>query len=174
VLRRVLMSTVVAAILVGAAAPAMADDSGFGGIDPSSGPSGTEIGYTVVGPGPTSDSECRGSSAFTTELLSVTGTRLATGADTIVVEGAVPGPAFVRLICYIPDDTGRRVIRGVCATFEITTPDVPPGAPRTAAAGNTLDEPCPAAPRVVASQSVIRVQGRLGEAFNRVLTGLGS
>ena len=46
--------------------------------------------------------------------------------------------------------------------------------PTTAAAGATLDEPCPAAPRVVASQSVITAQGRLAGAFNQVLTGIGA
>jgi hypothetical protein len=175
VFRRVFMATVVIAVtLVAAAGPLWADDAGIGGVDPSSGPAGTEIRYTVVGPGPTSDSDCRGSSAFRTELLSATGTRIATGGDTIVVEAAEPGHAFLRLVCYIADETGRRMIRGVCAPFEVAAPGAAPGPATTASAGATLDEPCPPAPRVVASQSVITAQGSLAGAFNQVLTAIGA
>jgi hypothetical protein len=175
VLRRVLMVTVVVVATLGAlAAPVWGDDAGFGGISPSSGPPGTEISYTVTGPGSTSDADCRGSSAFRTELLAEDGTRIATGENTISADAAAtPGPAFVRLICYIADETGRRVIRGVCTPFEITAPGSPAGPATSAPAGSTLDEPCPAAPRVVASQSVLEAQGRLSDAFNQVLTNLG-
>jgi hypothetical protein len=175
VLRRVLMATVVIAVtVVAVAAPARADDVGIGGLDPAAGPVGTEIRYTVVGPGPTSDTDCRGSSAFRTELLAATGTRLATGADTIAVEAAQPGPAFVRLICYIADETARRVIRGVCAPFEVTAPGTAAGSAANAPAGSTLNEACPPAPRVVASQSVLASEGRLSDAFNQVLSGIGA
>jgi hypothetical protein len=69
---------------------------------------------------------CYGSSAFATEFLAADGTRLGTGADTIDVSAsAAPGRAWVRLVCYLPDDTGRRVIHGLCA-FTVTGDAAPP------------------------------------------------
>ena len=176
--RRILTLVVVAAALVATAAVptgagAAVDTVGFGSLDPSSGGPGTEIHYTVVG-SPAADTECRGSSAFSTEFLAADGVRLGTGGDTIgVPETAAEGSAFVRLICYVSDVTGRRVIRGVCASFEVLAAGSAPGAATTAAAGATINVPCPAAPRTVVSESVIQSQTALGEAFNQVITPLG-
>ena len=174
--RRIL--TCAAAIVVGtallaAAAGALEPPVGFGSLDPSSGPPGTDIRYSVVG-SDNADSECRGSSAFATEFLASDGTRLGIGGDTIAVPATAPaGPGFVRLVCYVSDLTGRRVIRGVCTGFTVAAPGTAVGAPKTAAAGATINEACPASPRVVVSQAVIRSQTALGEAFNQVLIRFG-
>jgi hypothetical protein len=164
--------TVILVLAVGAVAGAQTEPGatiGFGDVTPGSGAPGTEITYTVVG-SPNADSECRGSSAFATELLASDGTRLATGADTIVVsDAATPGPGYLRLICYIADSTGRRVIRGICAPFEI----LPAGSAAGASGTGPISEPCPPSGRVLASQSVIGVSGALGQAFNQVITPLG-
>ncbi len=165
-----------AALVLAFGAPAAAgtadDTAGIGSLDPGSGPPGTDITYTVVG-SPNADSECRGSSAFATELLDATGTRISTGDETVAVpDSATPGQAFVHLICYIADATGRRVIYGVCSSFEITDAGTPAGAAKTAT-GATVDEPCPATPRLVTSQSVIDTQTTLGLTFNEVLSNLG-
>jgi hypothetical protein len=176
VTRRILSFAAVAVLgtaLIAAAAAAADEGVGFGSLDPSSGPPGTEIQYRVVG-SPNADSECRGSSAFSTEVLAADGVRLGTGGDTIAVpDRATPGAAFVRLICYVADATGRRVIRGVCTGFEITAAGASPGAPKGATAGSTIDEPCPASARVVVSQAVIKSQTALGEGFNQVITRFG-
>lgn len=177
--RRIRMLVFVAAALVAMvtlpAGAGVADDTvGFGSLNPSSGPPGTDIQYTVVGTAD-ADAECRASSAFTTEFLAADGVRLGTGSDTITVpDTASPGPAFVRLICYVADATGRRVIRGVCVGFDVVIPTTTViGAVATADAGSTLNVPCPAAPRTVASESVIQSQTVLGEAFNQIIRPLG-
>jgi hypothetical protein len=165
---------VLAAAWPAASASAGDDAVGFGSLDPSSGAPGAEIHYTVVG-GAIADSECRASSAFATELLASDGVRLATGADTIIVpDTAAPGTAYVRLICYVSDATGRRVIRGVCTSFEVLAAEttVAP-TPKTGAAGVTVNEPCPPSARVVVSESVIGSQTALGEAFNQIIKPLG-
>jgi hypothetical protein len=128
----------------------------------------------VVG-SPDADAECRGSSAFATEFLGADGVRLGTGGDTIgVPETATPGPGFVRLVCYVADATGRRVLRGVCASFDVVDANTTViGSSSTAVAGSTLNVPCPAAPRTVVSESVISSQTTLGEAFNLIITPLG-
>ena len=174
--RPALMFLAAALLALGLASPAGAGaadySSGFGSLEPGSGPPGTTISYTVVG-SPDADSECRGSSAFATELLDATGARIGTGDDTIAVpDSAAPGQAFVRLICYIADATGRRVIYGVCSSFEVTAAGSAPGPAKTAT-GPTINEGCPATPRMVASQSVINAQTSLGLAVNQVLAGLG-
>ena len=112
-IRRVLTMLVVVVAASGVwAVAAWADDTGFAGVDTSSGPPGTEITYRVAGGGSAGEAECRASSAFRTELLAGDGSRLETGGDTIVVPAsATPGPAVVRLVCYIPDATGRRCHR---------------------------------------------------------------
>jgi hypothetical protein len=170
VTRRVMAIMVLVTMTLGVgAAAAWADTVGFGSVSPSSGPPGTEITYTVVG-GATADTDCRGSSAFTTEFLDGAGIRLSTGADTIgVPNSATAGPAFVRLVCYVSDATARRVIHGVCAKFEVTAAVSAPGAPTTAASGATVDAPCPVTPRLAVSQAVIQAQTHLGETFNKVL-----
>lgn len=174
--RPALWMLIAAALTLALSGPAGAgpsqDTVGLGSLDPGSGPPGTIISYTVVG-SPNADSECRGSSAFATELLDATGARIGTGANTVVVpDGATPGQAFVHLICYVADATGRRVIYGVCSGFEITDAATPPGAAKTAT-GATVNEPCPATPRMVVSQSVINTQTTLGLTFNEVLANLG-
>lgn len=171
--RRVLtMAVLVVAGLVTLTATAWAADVGFGGLEPSSGPPGSSISYSVVG-SPNAGAECSGSSAFSTEFLAGDGVRLGTGATTIdVPAGAATGHAFVRLICYVSDVTGRRVIRGVCTGFDVTAPGTGIGPKKVAAPGATIDEPCPASGRLVVSQAVIRAQTHLGEAFNQVLTHL--
>lgn len=168
-----LIAAALALALGGPAAAGPSQDTvGLGSLDPGSGPPGTVISYTVVG-SPNADTECRGSSAFATELLDATGARIGTGDDTIAVpDSATAGEAFVRLICYVADSTGRRVIYGVCSGFEITGAGTAPGPAKTAT-GATVNEPCPATPRMVVSQSVIDAQTTLGLAFNEVLSNLG-
>jgi len=158
--------------LAGVTVAAAADDTvGIGSISPTSGAAGTDISYTVVG-SPNADSECRGSSAFATEFLAGNGVRLGTGSDTIAVpDGATPGQAYVRLVCYVSDETGRRVIRDVCASFEVSGGSAATPPPTS---GATIDVPCPPAPRVIISHSVIRAQTAVGEAFNKILTGIGA
>ena len=170
VTRRVMTIVVLVTMTLGiGASAAWADEVGFGSLSPSSGPPGTEISYSVVG-GATADTDCRGSSAFTTEFLDGAGVRLGTGADTIgVPDTATAGAAFVRLVCYVSDATARRVIHGVCASFQVTAAGTAPGAPSTAAAGATVNAACPPTPRLAVSQAVIRAQTHLGETFNKVL-----
>jgi hypothetical protein len=78
------------------------------------------------------------------------------------------------LICYVPDATGRRVIRGVCTGLEVLAAGatVAPTS-NTAPAGATVNEPCPTSARVVMSESVIASQTALGQAFNAVIKPLG-
>ena len=163
-----------ALVAVPASAGTTADTVGFGSVSPSSGPPGTEISYVVVG-SPIADTECRGSSAFATEFLAADGVRLGTGGDTIgVPETATPGPGFIRLVCYVSDATGRRVIRGVCASFDVVDPNTTViGASSNAVAGSTVNVACPTAPRPVVSESVISSQTILGEAFNLIIKPLG-
>ncbi len=174
--RRLLLLLLVAVFSVSLAAPAAAgadDSTGLGSLEPGSGPPGTTISYTVVG-SPDADSECRGSSAFATELLDATGVRIATGDDTITVpDAAAAGEAFLHLICYVADATGRRVIYGVCSSLEVTAAGAPTGAAKTATSGPTINEPCPATPRLVASEAVIETQTTLGLTFNQILSGIG-
>ena len=172
----VLLAAVVATFT--AAAVAQAGGYGgygaFGSVSPASGPPGTEIGFTAVGTSPTADAECRVSSAFATEFLAADGVRLATGADTIAVpETAAPGPGFLRLICYLGDETARPVIYGACVAFEVTAAGTPPGPARSEPDGSAFEDPCPPSARVVASQSVLRAAGTLGRAFNQVIKPLG-
>ena len=170
VTRRVMSIVVLVTMTLGVGATAAwADEVGFGSLSPPSGPPGTVISYTVVG-GATADVDCRGSSAFTTEFLDGAGVRLSTGADTIgVPDTATAGPAFVRLVCYVSDATARRVIHGVCASFQVTAAGSVSGATGTTRTGSTVDAPCPASPRLAVSQAVIRAQTHLGETFNKVL-----
>jgi hypothetical protein len=80
----------------------------------------------------------------------------------------------LRLICYVSDATGRRVIRGVCSSFDVVDANTTViGASSNAVAGSTVNVPCPAAPRTVVSESVIASQTTLGEAFNLIIKPLG-
>ena len=168
--RALTMVVMVVAVLAGLTVTAWADNVGFGGLGSASGPPGSSISYTVVGSSNASV-ECSGSSAFSTEFLAGDGVRLGTGATTIGVPAqAAPGRAFVRLICYVSDVTGRRVIHGVCTGFGVTAPGTGVGPRKVAAPGATIDEPCPASGRLVVSQAVIRAQTHLGETYTHVLT----
>ena len=171
----VLVTAALAALVAVPASAGTTDDTvGFGSMSPASGPPGTEISYVVVG-SPDADTECRGSSAFATEFLGADGVRLGTGGDTIgVPETATPGTGYVRLICYVSDATGRRVLRGVCTSFEVVDANTTViGSSSNAVAGSTVNAPCPAAPRTTVSESVIASQTTLGEAFNLIITPLG-
>ena len=171
------LSVLFAALACGALTPltAGAQDAssvGFGSVSPGSGPPGTQISYTVAG-APDADSVCRGSSAFRTELLAGDGVLLATGGDTAAVpETATAGPGYLRLICYIPDATGRRVIHGFCAAFEILAAGSPAGAP-TASGATPINDPCPASARVAVSQSLLDASTALGTSFNQIIKPLG-
>lgn len=165
----VLAAVVLSPVVAGAGSYA---GQGYGSVSPASGPPGTEILYTVSG-SPDADSVCRGSSAFATEFLGPDGVRLATGSDTVTVpDTATPGAGFLRLVCYIPDSTGRRVIHGFCAAFEITAAGSAPGAPAVAGA-EPINDPCPPSARIVASQTVIRSSTALGLSFNEIIKPLG-
>jgi len=144
---------------------------GFGSVSPGSGPPGTEISYTVAGAAD-ADSVCRGSSAFRTEILASDGVLLGTGGDTVAVpQTATPGPGFVRLICYIADATGRRVIHGFCASFEILAAGTAAGAPTASA--EPINVPCPASARLVVSQGLLDASTALGSSFNLIIKPLG-
>lgn len=148
-------------------AAALVTDTGELGVTvtPAEGAPGTEIGIAPSGVDADALSECRLSSTFVAELLGVQGDLLATGGETILVpDDAPPGSASVRLICYVPDATGRRVIRGLCTTFVVT------GAAETGGASGG----CPPAARVVISQAILEVESALSEGFNPVLSALGA
>jgi len=130
-------------------------------LDPTEGPPGTEIAVA-----PAVDAAavevCVGSSAFRTELLGSDGAIIATGAETIAVpSNATPGVDTVRLICYLPEPTGRRVIHGLCGGFLVTGGDTGAG-----------DTGCPPAPRVATGQAILEVSGGLSKGFNDVLVVL--
>lgn len=147
-----------------ACASAVAPDPDAPGVtlDPTEGPPGTEI---AVAPAVDANSveECVGSSAFRTELLGPDGAIIATGAEVIAVpSNATPGVDTVRLICYLPEASGRRVIHGLCAGFLVTGGDSGAG-----------DTGCPPAPRVVVGQAILEVSGGLSNGFNPTLAPLG-
>jgi hypothetical protein len=127
-------------------------------LDPSEGPPRTEV--TIV---PDADaaavSTCFGSSAFRSELLGDTGAIVGTGEETLEVPSDATGVVTARLVCYFPESTGRRVIRGLCAPFTVT------GAAPVASTGSG----CPSAPRVVVGQVIIEGEGQLSAGFNQVL-----
>jgi hypothetical protein len=131
-------------------------------LDPTEGPPGTEIAVA-----PALDAlaveDCIGSSAFRTELLGPDGAIIATGAEAIAVPAnATPGVNTVRLVCYLPELSGRRVIHGLCAGFVVTGGDALAG-----------DAGCPPAPRVVVGQAILEVAGGLSNGFNPTLSPLG-
>jgi hypothetical protein len=131
-------------------------------LSPSEGPPGTEI---AVAPDvdPTGVDTCLGSSAFRTELLGADGAILATGSEAIAVPAnATPGVDVVRLVCYLPEGTGRRVIHGLCAPFVVTG-----GEAVTPSAG------CPPAPRVLVGQAILEAEGGLSNGANAILAPLG-
>lgn len=138
------------------------DDAPALTLDPGEGPPGTEIAVSPAVDGPAVEA-CVGSSAFRTELLGPDGAIIATGAEVIAVpSNATPGVDTVRLVCYLPEVTGRRVLHGLCAGFVVTGGD--------ALAGDTG---CPPAPRVVTGQAIVEVAGGLSNGFNPVMAPLG-
>jgi hypothetical protein len=131
-------------------------------LDPAEGPPGTEI--TIV---PDVDAAavdtCFGSSAFRSELLGDNGAILGTGEETLEVPADAAGSISARVVCYFPEATGRRVIRGLCAPFTVTGATAAP-------AGSG----CPPAPRVVVGQVVIQGESQLSAGFNQVLAPFGA
>lgn len=166
-MRRLLALGVVVSAVAVLAVPATAapDTLSIAAVTPSAGPAGTEVAYTLAGTDAAGTTECQQSSAYRLELLATDGTVAATGGVTVVVpEGAAIGDAAIRLVCYVPDGTGRRVIRGVCARFVVSEP----GEPVPAASEAAIE--CPATPRITLSQAVLTVERLLSQAFNPQLS----
>ena len=133
-------------------------------VTPSSGSVGTDIAYTLAGTDAAGADQCANSSAYRLELLAPGGALATTGGGTVLVpEGTVVGQATIRLVCYVPDATNRRVIYGLCARFDITD-----AAAASEATGKAATK-CPATARVVLGQSVIAVERAMSEAFNSKL-----
>jgi hypothetical protein len=147
--------------VLAAGAGAQDTDVTIASVEPASGPAGTEIRYTLDGTDEAGAQECAVSSAYRLELLATDGTLAATGGEAVAVpEGAAAGPASIRLVCYVPDATGRRVIYGLCGRFDVTAGDESTEPEGTAAV------PCPATPRAAFGQAVIAVERAMSEAFN--------
>jgi hypothetical protein len=162
----IVMTAVVSSLVATAASGAGGSDDtvSIATVDPAAGPSGTEVGFTLAGTDATGTTECLTSSAYRLEFLTPDGVLAATGGDTVAVPAdAQAGDAAIRLVCYVPDATGRRVIHGLCARFVVTDPGavVPPA--------GAAAVPCPPTPRLALSQSVIAVERAISEAFNPVL-----
>lgn len=156
----VLVTTVALALAAGAAVAGGSDVS-IESLTPSGGPAGTTVGYSLGGTDATGAEQCSLSSAYRLELLAPDGTLAATGGEGVTVpDGVAPGEATVRLVCYVPDATARRVIHGLCARFDLTDGAAPP------ARSGSASVDCPATPRVAIGQSVIAVERALSEAFN--------
>jgi hypothetical protein len=135
-------------------------------VEPPEAPAGTTVSVAPSGVDEAATTACFGSSAFATEFLAADGTRLGTGGETLDVSAsAAPGRAWVRLVCYLPDATGRRVIHGMCAPFTVSGEGAPP-------AEATSDASCPPTPRLVLSQSVLAAEAALSTGFNPVLLPL--
>lgn len=134
-------------------------------VTPSSGPAGTLVSFTLAGTEAAGTRQCLTSSAYRLEFLAPDGVLGATGGATVVAPpGAEVGESAIRLVCYVPDATGRRVIHGLCGRFTLTA------AGGAAPAPGAASVPCPAAPRLVLGQSVIAVERLLSEAFNPLLS----
>jgi hypothetical protein len=159
-------AAVVALIAVSVALAATAAGAGTAGVSietitPSGGPTGTDITYTLRGTDAAGAEQCAVSSAYRLELLAPDGTLATTGGSSVAVPaGIAPGKAAIRLVCYVPDATARRVIHGMCGRFFLTDGSPPPA--RTGAA--KID--CPSTPRIALGQSVIAVERAMSEAFN--------
>jgi hypothetical protein len=130
-------------------------------VTPSVVAPGRDVVVAPAGVTAAASTVCSQTSAFKTELLDANGTRVAIGARTLSVPAdAKPGVGTVRLVCYLPDAAGRRVIRGMCGAVTIGTGSTPSTAPTAV---------CPATPRLVLSQGVIVAESTLSEGFNRLL-----
>jgi hypothetical protein len=162
----IVMTAVVAVLAVPAALGASGTDDtvSIATVDPAAGPSGTEVGFTLAGTDAAGTTECLTSSAYRLEFLAPDGVLAATGGDTVAAPAdAQGGDASIRLVCYVPDATGRRVIHGLCGRFVVTDPGavVPPA--------GAAAIPCAPTPRLALSQSVIAVERAVSEAFNPIL-----
>jgi hypothetical protein len=130
-------------------------------VAPPAGPGGTEVTYTLRGTDAAGAEQCATSSAYRLELLATDGTLATTGSTSVAVpEGLTPGKAAIRLVCYIPDATARRVIHGLCGRFVLTEGSSPP------AETGSAEIDCPSTPRIALGQSVIAVERAMSEAFN--------
>jgi hypothetical protein len=171
--RHLAVPAVIGALLVSASTAAVtmtgagAAGGGSGGsvsiaaLTPPNGPAGTEIAYSLAGTDDAGAAQCANSSAYRLELLGSDGTLATTGGSTVAVPPGTPaGKAYVRLVCYIPDATGRRVIYGLCGRFDVT--DGATAATTTSKAAVS----CPATPRVTFGQSVVAVEREISQAFN--------
>lgn len=133
-------------------------------VTPGAGPTGTEIGFTLAGTDAAGTVECQTSSAYRLEFLAPDGVLATTGGETVAVPpDAEPGGSTIRLVCYVPDATGRRVIQGLCGRFTVIDPGA--ATPPTQAGAAR----CPPTPRLALSQSVIGVEAALSDAFNQRL-----
>lgn len=145
-------------------ASAAGDGVSIATVTPGAGPAGTEIGFTIAGTDASGTTECLTSSAYRLEFLAPDGVLVVTGGETVAATpDAESGDSAIRLVCYVPDATGRRVIHGLCGRFTVTDPGAavpPPGASAI---------PCPSTPRLALSQSVIAVERAMSAAFNPLL-----
>jgi hypothetical protein len=151
--------------LTAGAAQAPGEDVRIESVSPTGGPPGTQVTYTLGGTDEAGERQCATSSAYRLELLSPDGALSATGGENVAVpDTATPCDSSIRLVCYVPDATNRRVIHGLCAGFVVTAPgEAAPAASGTAA----ID--CPPTPRLALGQSVITVERAMSEAFNPLL-----
>lgn len=140
------------------------DNVSIATVTPGSGPAGTEIGFTLAGTDAAGTTECLTSSAYRLEFLAPDGVLAVTGGETVAAPpDAQVGDSSIRLVCYVPDATGRRVIHGLCGRFSVTEAGAAAGPPGAASIA------CPPTPRLALSQSVIAVEAALSEAFNQQL-----
>ena len=161
--RRIALAATVAALVIAAATTAGAGTAGVSieTVTPPGGPVGTQVGYTLRGTDAAGAEQCAVSSAYRLELLAPDDTLVTTGSTSVAVpEGVAPGKATIRLVCYVPDATARRVIHGMCGRFFLTDGSPPPA--RTGSA--KVD--CPSTPRIALGQSVIAVERAMSQAFN--------
>jgi hypothetical protein len=151
----------VGTLFLGAAAHAKPSDQGvsIATLSPSAGPPGTVVAFALSGTDAPGTAQCMTSSAYRLEFLGADGVLAQTGGESVEVPSdSKQGNATIRLVCYVPDSTGRRVIRGVCARFTVQ-----------AAIANTTEPvavACPATPRLALGQSVLNVERLLSGAFN--------
>ena len=151
--------------LTASAAQAPGEDVRIESVSPTGGPPGTEVAYTLGGTDEAGTRQCATSSAYRLELLSPDGSLSATGGENVAVpDTATPGDSSLRLVCYIPDATNRRVIHGLCAGFVVTAA----GEAAPPASGSAAID-CPPTPRLTLGQSVIAVERAMSEAFNPLL-----
>jgi hypothetical protein len=158
----VLATAACVALAVGAAGAGAATGSvSIESLTPPSGAVGTDVAYALAGTDAAGAVQCANSSAYRLELLAPSGALVTTGGGTVLVPDGTPaGKATIRLVCYVPDATNRRVIYGLCARFDITDAATP------AESTGKAKTRCPATARVVLGQSVIAVERAMSEAFN--------